>query len=277
MVLEKDLSKVLNILADSISTLGVNVNELKDSVKELEKSQQFLVSKKAVKILNKLHIEIFNLRNSIEKSETKDIINSISNVVRGISNYVKELGVEFKLTTQRSLLFLAITILISMITSIASFSILYLLQIVNNLSFVTLTFIVLFTVLASFLSLHLKLLTTIILVPLTFIPSIITSIIGLALHTIFTPTIVIQLLFSTAILILLTIFLIQQISNYKDAINKVILIYNTINSLKTIIEDLTKKWKRLDHTIIDETIFTNVYGDEATELIKYTIDVSKVK
>ncbi len=277
MVLEKDLSKVLNILADSISTLGVNVNELKDSVKELEKSQQFLVSKKAVKILNKLHIEIFNLRNSIEKSETKDIINSISNVVRGISNYVKELGVEFKLTTQRSLLFLAITILISMITSIASFSILYLLQIVNNLSFVTLTFIVLFTVLASFLSLHLKLLTTIILVPLTFIPSIITSIIGLALHTIFTPTIVIQLLFSTAILILLTIFLIQQISNYKDAINKVILIYNTINSLKTIIEDLTKKWKRLDHTIIDEAIFTNVYGDEATELIKYTIDVSKVK
>ncbi|MEM1608787.1 MAG: hypothetical protein QXG81_05925, partial [Ignisphaera sp.] len=72
-------------------------------------------------------------------------------------------------------------------------------------------------------------------------------------------------------------FLILQANAYKIAISIVASIYRVIDELKTIAENKLRTAPASQLATPNEVLFTKVYGNEASELIKYATDVNKVK
>ncbi|MEM0026613.1 MAG: hypothetical protein QXT53_01580 [Ignisphaera sp.] len=277
MVIEKDLGKTLSNLVATLSHLGLNVDDLRSSIHELEKSQQFLISIKSLKILEKILTQLTNLKELLEKSELKDFLTQVTPIIKGISSDVKELGIEFSVCTVRLSLLLTIVTFISMVSSITSLAILYQFQILNITSFLSLTFITLFIIMATLLSLYLKLLLVLTLEPLAILPSLTASLAGLILHPSASLVIIILTIINITLLVALLRFLVLQANTYKIAISIATSIYHMIEVLKTIIENKLRAVSDNQRAIPSESLFIKVYGNEASELIKYTTDVNKVR
>uniref|UniRef100_A0A7C4FC45 Uncharacterized protein n=1 Tax=Ignisphaera aggregans TaxID=334771 RepID=A0A7C4FC45_9CREN len=267
-VIERDLTAVLRKCLEILISLNPEsdyTKELHDAIRQLEKTQQFLLTRKIIDLLSKLYSDLQSFQDAITKDNLRETVARMVNSVRA-------LVVEFQLVSTKMILLLSIITLSSMSVSMASlyYALYNGLLLSSQLVFAGL--IVFTLTIATMIAIHLKLMISLILQSI--IPALsasyVTVMIAVQKHV--APALMILATLSTMQLFFSLYFLTRQSLAYRKAIILIINMHQVADSIRVhVMESIKRRGEE-----VNEEVFKRIYGHEYLELIKYVRSITKI-
>jgi hypothetical protein len=267
-VIGRDLTVVLRKCLEILISLNPEsdyTKELHNAISQLEKTQQFLFTRKIIDLLSKLYSDLQSFQDTVTKNNLRETVARMVDIVRA-------LVAEFQSVTTKMTLLLSIITLSSMSVGMASlyYALYNGLLLSSQLVFAGL--IVFTLTIATMIAIHLKLMISLILqstIP-ALSASYVTVMIAVQKHV--ASALMILAAFSTMQLFFSLYFLTRQSLAYRKAMILIINMHQVADSIRVhVMESIKRRGEE-----VNEEVFKRIYGHEYLELIKYVRSITKI-